>query len=514
MTEHEVDSTEEAHEQVARVTAFMRRALRFWGTPAVLLVLGLAACAAFLVVRSPTFRSETVILYSEGVRGTDDADRPNNARGVTLRLKEILMSRASLDEVVQKFDLYPEIRQKAGAVDAVEELRKHVEFRAPGGDTFSIAFTGASPSEAQAVTARLAALVIGQDSDLRKKQATLMRDFLETEKQTTEARLRDTETALAFFMAAHPRFALDATPLATGAAIRASLGAAAAVVPVPGGAARPRTALPARDPRDATTPVGGKSPAPDAVVGREAAAAEEARANAALAAARASLADLSAHFTPAHPDVRAAQAEVDRATSRLALATAAALAAPTARPSAPPARSEEATLSPRPLAQPSQALAQPSQALAQPSQPPVVTPVGNAVPAGTPSGTPRASQDVVALETEWVKLTRGVTEARQHQDEVEGALFKANTAVSSESGGHGVQVTMIDPAFLPQTAVPPGRVAIVALFVAGALLLGVLGAFLRAFVDDRVYDARDVTRFARLLVEVPRASSRRAHVPS
>jgi uncharacterized protein involved in exopolysaccharide biosynthesis len=120
----------------------------------------------------------------------------------------------------------------------------------------------------------------------------------------------------------------------------------------------------------------------------------------------------------------------------------------------------------------------------------------------------------VALETEWVKLTRSVTEARQHQDELEGALFKANTAVSSESGGHGVQVTMIDPAFLPQSAVPPGRSLIVALFVAGSLLLGILGAFIRAFVDDGLYDARDVTNIARLLVEVPRASSRRAYVSS
>jgi capsular polysaccharide biosynthesis protein len=496
MSEHEVDSTDEAHEQVARATAFLRRVLRFWGTPLVLLVLGIGACAAYLVLRSPTYRSETVILYSEGVRAADDADRPDNARSVTVRLKEILMSRTSLDEIVREFGLYPAIQQKAGAVDAVEELRKHVEFRAPGGDTFSIAFTGASPSEARAVTARLAALVIGQDSDLRKKQATLMRDFLETEKQTTEARLRDTETALASFMAAHPRFALDATPLATGAAIRASLGAAAAVLPTPGGLTRPRTLLPIRD---TAAPV-GRTP-PGSSPGAHEAAAEEARANAALAAASANFADLSAHFTAAHPDVRAAQAEVERATSRLAAASAAAAVVQVAPVSAPVARAEDVTLAPRPF-------------IKEPSQPPVVTPVGEALPATVPAGAVRAPQDVVALETEWVKLTRGVTEARQHQDELEGALFKANTAVSSESGGHGVQVTMIDPAFLPQSAVPPGRTVIVALFLGGSLLLGILGAFIRALIDDGVYDARDVTKVANLLVEVPRASSRRAYVSS
>jgi hypothetical protein len=105
----------------------------------------------------------------------------------------------------------------------VEELRKHVEFRAPGGDTFSIAFTGNSPTQAQDVTARLAELVIGQDSGLRKKRALVTRDFLEIEERRTESDLRDKEQALASFMGAHPRFAFDVTPLATGAAIRASL---------------------------------------------------------------------------------------------------------------------------------------------------------------------------------------------------------------------------------------------------------------------------------------------------
>jgi uncharacterized protein involved in exopolysaccharide biosynthesis len=120
----------------------------------------------------------------------------------------------------------------------------------------------------------------------------------------------------------------------------------------------------------------------------------------------------------------------------------------------------------------------------------------------------------VALETEWVKLTRGVTEARQHQDQVEAALFKANIAASSESGGHGVQVTTIDSAFLPQNAVPPGRTMIAGIFAAISLLLGALGAIVRAVLDDRVHDGRDLSRVSEVLVEIPRASSRRAHVAS
>ena len=496
MNEQAASRPDETQEQLLSAMAFVRRARRFWGLALSVLVLGGVACAAFLYLRRPMFRSETVILYSEGVRPGDDADRSSTGRSVTVRLKEILMSRASLDAVVREFDLYPEIQKTLGQVDAVEELKKHVEFRAPGGDTFSIAFTGASASAARAVTARLAEVVIGQDSDLRKKQAIVVRDFLETEKRATEEGLRDAELALASFMAAHPRFALDATPLATGAAIRATLGTGASTAPPapPLGAASPRSVGKPRWVQAAPAESSSNSSHGEALNGVREAAEEEARAKAGLAAARANLTDLTARFTIAHPDVRSAQAEVDRAASRLAAATATAASA-----------ERRASMAGLGIQDASLPAAGPLPAVAISNRRPTVGPLGSPAPVG---GLRASEHEVVALETDWVKLTRGATEARQHQDQVEAALFKAQSAANSEKRDYGVQVTMIDPAFLPQTAVPPGRTMIVALFAGASLLLAAVAAVLKALLDDRVYEERDIGRFAPVLVAV----SRRAHV--
>jgi hypothetical protein len=121
--------------------------------------------------------------------------------------------------------------------------------------------------------------------------------------------------------------------------------------------------------------------------------------------------------------------------------------------------------------------------------------------------------ELVELETEWFRLTRAVTEARQRQAQVEAALFKADMWASSEGGGHGVQVQVIDPAFLPQRALPPGRTTIVAIFLGLAFALGMMIAMVRALLDDRIYGARDAESITTLIVEVPRMSSnRRAHV--
>lgn len=487
MTDREAHGArDDARETLARAASFARRTLRFWRLIVGFLVVGGAACAAFLLLGNQTFRSEMMVLYSEGVRVTDEAERPDSARSVGLRLKEILMSRAALDGLVRKFDLYPKVSRTLGPIDAVEELRKHVEFRAPGGYTFSIAFSGSSPDEAQRVTRSLGELLISEDADLRRTQALVTRDFLEAEKAATESGLRRREQELASFMAEHPRFAFDATPLSTGAAIRASHDEPKVTPP-------PRTA-PRSAPRAARRKAApAAAPVPPARAREAQVAADEvARASAGAATARTKLAHLRTRFTAAHPDVRAAAAELERATGRLKAATASARAAAerlAVETEVAQGREAPAAAAPAPVWR------------RAPAAPRVVAPV---VATDKP--------DVVALETTWMKLTRGVTEARQHEDEVEAALFRANMAVSSEAGGGGAQVVVIDPAFLPRSPVPPGRTTIVGMFIAAALFLGFGAAVVRAVVDDRIRDAGDLSGVLTVLAEIPRAPSGRSHV--
>ena len=484
----DADLIDEARAQISSARAFLRRMLRGWPAASCALLLGAAACAAWLMLRRPAYRSETVILYSEPVRVAEDSEHAENTRSVTARLKEILVSRSALDGIVRQFDLYPSIRRQRGPVDAAEELKRHIEFRAPGGDTFSIAFTGSSAAEAQAVTARLADLVIEQDSAMRKKQALSVQDFLQAEKGSTEETLKEAELALASFMAAHPRFALDTTPLATGAAFRASLATPAEGPPV--ASARPRPVAPLARPVviDAS---GAPRAAPTEVPTIRDAIAEEMRAKAAVDAAKSNLTDLAARFTPMHPDVRAARAELERASTRLAAATAsvadaeraAAVSAPSprapvVRPAPGPTEAASAAVRSDPRAAPG---------LDRPSVSPLVAP---------------ADRDVVTLETEWVKLTRRATEARLHEDQVEAALFKATMAGNAEQGD-GVTITTIDPAFLPETALPPSRLVVMAIFAAGSLLLALVAAALKALTDDRIYLERDVRDVAPVLALVP-----------
>jgi uncharacterized protein involved in exopolysaccharide biosynthesis len=287
-----------------------------WAVPAALAV-GAVLCGIFLLVRKPDYVSETVLLYTEAIRPADQQGQSaNQPRNTAVRLKEMLMARPMLTRVLNQHGLYQDVLRKEGLVDAIEDFREDLSFRAPGGETYTLAYKAKSPEQAQKVTAQLAELLIAEDGKARRAQARLTRDFLAGEAKRTEKELKDAELELAKFMAEHPSIAMDSMLLmggpTSGAAIRASQGGTPQREPLAdlrravgtwqtlGPATRGGTAAPA---------AGGGAPVFDR--------AEKARAEAALAAAQADLAEKSQRFTEEHPDVRSAASAVARAQERL-----------------------------------------------------------------------------------------------------------------------------------------------------------------------------------------------------
>jgi hypothetical protein len=123
-----------------------------------------------------------------------------------------------------------------------------------------------------------------------------------------------------------------------------------------------------------------------------------------------------------------------------------------------------------------------------------------------------AAEDLVELETQWARLTRTVNETRQRHEQIEASFFKADISASSESGGHAVQVQIIDPAYLPLKPQPPGRGLLAAIFLGVSLLLGLMVAVACAVFDDRIYSSKDTDPELPILTEVPNANNiRRAH---
>jgi uncharacterized protein involved in exopolysaccharide biosynthesis len=483
-----------AREQLERAITFARRAARFWWLVAAGLGLGVLGCVVFLLLFKPRYRSETVILYREGIRSSVLGDQPGAGvdRNIGNRLRELLLARPRLEKVIDEFTLYRDIIAKRGMIDAVEEFRLKTSFKARSVDTFAIAFEGSSPEEVQAVTARLANELVDEDSRLRLERARGTKDFLDAEKRRTEDDLKRRETALARFLAEHPEFAFELTQ-SQGASIRAQQrGEALAASGGGGGSAREALLrqVPRIKKRIADIDAGVKSPAavdPALAAAKSAAAAE-------LGSARRALAQAEAAYTEQHPDVRAAQARVQAADAQLARADEA-IASATPVPAAPAGSSEKEALE----AQLRKIEGEIASQRASESK--------SQAKAASSTEVTSTSNRIVALETEWTRLIRDVSEARLRNEQLEANYFKAQISASSESGGFASQLAIIDPAYKPVRPFTPGRGRFVAGILAVGSVLGGLCAALFGVLDDRIYVAGDV-RFAPVLAVVPRPARR------
>jgi uncharacterized protein involved in exopolysaccharide biosynthesis len=485
------------HDRLERAVAIASRSLRFWWIGALVIVLGTAAATGAATLRKRAYRSETVLLYREGIRTSYVLGRDAEteaARKLGLRLKEMVLSRPRLETMVKELGIYQDVADAHGYVVAVDKMRGGIEFKVREGDTFLLSFTAPTPELAQQVAERLADALVAENARYRTEQVEVTRQFLVQETKRAEDELKLQEAALAGFLARHPEFAEDQFGQG-GAAVRAAdqkkkaggnTSAEELALVREANRIRQRLALPTGE--RAKPPKGQVDPR---------LAQDVADAEAELTAARRDLADKQGRLTDQHPDVVAAKNRVKSAEARAKRTKDALASGELVIPEveAPPASEAE-----RPALE--ARLEQVEIELAAVRRRQEI--------AGSPAAKSGLSEQIAALEAEVARLDRELIEARERYQQIEGRQFVAEIAASTEESGQAAQMVVVDPAFVPTRPVGGGRMKFVVLgflascALAGALVLG-CGLF-----DDRLYDKTDVEllEIAPLLATVPRPPGR------
>lgn len=487
-------------DQLERGVALVRRSAPFWRRALLVFVLGALVAVPYVFTRPRAYRSETVILYQETIRSTDltgaEGGGENTARRVGARLREVLLSRATLEPIIKEMELYTKpgkALEHSELIEAVDEMRKAITFRAREGDTFEIAFVGSTPKQAQDVTTRLSECIIQEAATRRAQNAKTLKEFLDAESERNKTDLRQKEAELAKFAGLHPQLAarLQGAPGQVASAQPAA--GTGTVDPVLASlearAARIDRQLKAASSPSPAVPRPTFQPPPD---GPE------------LVAARRDLADKSARYTDKHPDVIAARNRLRSAEEAQATANRAALDAFNAQNAAsldpPPPRNatDEAALR-RELAELYAQIAGRRMTLAGGA---AARADAGAQAAALASGSPD-----VALEVEFRRLQREVNEGRERQHQLDEKLFKASITASSVMNDRNIQVSILDPAFLPTAPVSKSRALILGGLLALCFALAVATAIASAMLDDRIYDRMDLERLDVLpiLGVVPRA---------
>jgi polysaccharide biosynthesis transport protein len=177
-----------------------------------------AVCAAVVSITmslpdlyraTATVLVETQHVSEEFVRSSVSAELETRIQAI----REDVMSRARLGELITRLDLYPELRAKGVAPDAIiERMRRdvdlHLDSVGPSGGraptiSFAINYSGRNPRTVAEVTNQLASLYVVENSKIREGQAARTAEFLKTQVDAVKKELDAQERRATEFNLSH-----------------------------------------------------------------------------------------------------------------------------------------------------------------------------------------------------------------------------------------------------------------------------------------------------------------------
>ncbi|MBN1609821.1 MAG: hypothetical protein JW940_24525 [Polyangiaceae bacterium] len=493
-----------AHDVIQLIRSVLKRSKRYWPVALVGVALGVAAFMVLPRFFPPVYRSEVVMMISEGLRaetvlGTADPER-ESARARNARLEALVRARPNLQALVEQENISPGSVARLGMADVVDDIAMQVNVNAGEGSTFVVQFDDPDPRLAQRAAHRLGEMLVAQVGRDAIERAAATRKFLEDEEAKQAEELRSREFEYAAFVTAHPEFALEGMPGQGPAHVPRqgrNVGFESTTGDTSSALARQADRLrrrldQIRNP-EAAPAHAAQMPVPEPQLTPES---RDAIANATAAVQRAQqeLEAREAKYTPRHPDVVAAQSRLSLARERLARVKAAAQAL-----AAPP---RPATALPAPPVQP-----ETEQSLAKQLR--TVEAALGARGTGKENKVKSddgSAQTVVSLEAQWAALVRAVDTARDRHDSVQRRLFQAILVDSAQTTGGGSRVTMVQDAYYPKRPLRRGPVRTGAVGLVTMVGLGMLIALGLGFLDPRIVCEWDLTRLgiAPIAIMVPR----------
>jgi polysaccharide biosynthesis transport protein len=175
---------------------------------------GIVACASLVIALPDIYRSTATILV-ERDEAPADLVTAASRREFDIQLKVVnheVLSRSRLEQLIDRFDLYPEASKSEPRGPYVEALRKEinldVEAGAPvwGRDpmfAFSIGFQGTDREKVAAVTNALAAQYVQENADTQQRLADGTSEVLGDQARDVERRLKQQEQRIAEFTRRH-----------------------------------------------------------------------------------------------------------------------------------------------------------------------------------------------------------------------------------------------------------------------------------------------------------------------
>jgi len=171
------------------------------------LILSVVASYGVYKYLPKVYRATTLILV-QPQRVPEAYVRPTVTETVASRLNTIsqeILSRTRMEQVINEFNLFSEIRNKVPMEGIVEMLRRSIEVKVQGNprdrdqNSFSISHEGRDPRTVMMVTNKLASLFIEENLKVRELRAESTSEFITKELAAVEEQLKRKEADIRLF---------------------------------------------------------------------------------------------------------------------------------------------------------------------------------------------------------------------------------------------------------------------------------------------------------------------------
>ena len=185
-----------------------RRAVLAFAVFAVVLV----AAVAVSLSLPDLFRSSAVVLVERQLPETVVRAAVSGELESRLHvIRQEILSRARLTELINRYDLYPDVR-RADMEQAIEQVRRDIEIELTGPEqvsgrtktvAFNLSFTGARRETVAEVTNAIAAFYVNQNTQMRSEEAARTTQFLRSQIDAAKSQLDRNEQQVKAYTSRH-----------------------------------------------------------------------------------------------------------------------------------------------------------------------------------------------------------------------------------------------------------------------------------------------------------------------
>lgn len=167
----------------------------------------------------PIYRAETTIFIEEQQipESYVGSTITNYAEERISSIRQQVFNSDRLKNIIETYNLYPEIREKFGMVDAISKMREAINMepnsanytnRATGKNisatiAFILSFEGRDPETVQKITNVLSDLFLEEDSLIKERMTTATTEFLSTESEALKEELQEYDRRISEFKKRH-----------------------------------------------------------------------------------------------------------------------------------------------------------------------------------------------------------------------------------------------------------------------------------------------------------------------